>query len=97
MTYESLANKLQKSLGLPAAAIMVRRIGIAHRPLITLIDPTFEHKSELERQRDVRRRLQEAGIDPNELGFIMTNTPEEDQALRDDVIDEPESGSLERL
>ena len=95
MTYEPLTYKLQRALNLPEAAVTVRRIGIAHRPLITLIDPTFEHKNELERQRDVRRRLQEAGIDPNELGFIMTNTPEEDAAMREDIIDEPESGSTE--
>ncbi len=97
MTLQPLQLQLQRALGLPPEWVIVRRIGVGKRPLITLIDPSFEPQNELERQRAVRRRLQEAGIDPNELGFIMTNTPEEEDALREDVLDDPEEGSAQAL
>ena len=97
MTLEPLDLQLQRALKLPPESVVVRSIGVARRPLITLIDPGFESQNELERQRGVRQRLRDAGIDPNELGFIMTNTPEEDAALREDVLDDPEGGSVEDL
>lgn len=97
MTLEPLAFRIQRALGLPAESVRVRRIGLAHRPLITLVDPSVEEKNDLERQREVRRRLQEAGIDERELGLIMVNTPAEDAALREDVLPEIEAGSAEAL
>lgn len=95
MTLAPLEIKIQRALDMPNGSVRVQRVGVARRPLITLVDAAFEEKSDLERQRDVRRRLREADIDPNDLGFIMTYTPEEDEALREDFDEEPAGGTAE--